>query len=90
MMANRLNDRQRRFTLGILLGAWLIIAVPMAEAQEVDSRWAPWVGCWQAVDQTAAAPLLCMVPLAGEAAIEMLTMVDGQVVSRESIFTDGQ
>ena len=89
-MANRLNDRQRRFTLGILLGAWLVIAVPMAEAQEVDSRWAPWVGCWQAVDETAAAPLLCMVPLAGEAAIEMLTMVDGQVVSRESIFTDGQ
>lgn len=89
-MANTSNDRQRRFTLGILLGAWLIIVVPLAEAQEVDSRWVPWIGCWQAVDETAAAPLLCVVPLTGEAAVEMLTIVDGQVVARESIFTDGQ
>ena len=89
-MASTLNDRQRTVTLGILVGAWLITVVPMAAAQEVDSRWVPWVGCWRAVDETASAPLLCVVPLAGEAAIEMLTMLDGQVVSRESIFTNGQ
>ena len=89
-MTSTLNDRQRRVTLGILVGAWLIMVVPMAAAQEVDSRWAPWIGCWRAVDERAAAPVLCVVPLAGEAAIEMLTMFDGQVVSRESIFTDGR
>ena len=101
-MVSTLNDRQRGATLGVLVGAWLLMVVPMAAAQEVDSRWAPWIGCWRAVDETAAAaftatatasaeaPLLCVVPLAGEAAIEMLTVVDGQVVSRESIFTDGR
>ena len=95
-MVSTLNVRQRKSTLGILVGAWLVMVVPMAAAQEVDSRWAPWIGCWRAVGETApasapaTAPLLCVVPLAGEAAIEMLTVVDGQVVSRESVFTDAQ
>ncbi len=89
-MENTLNDPQRRVTLGVLVGAWLIMVAPIAAAQEVDSRWAPWLGCWRAVDEMATAPVLCVVPLAGEAAIEMLTVVDGQVVSRESIFADGQ
>ena len=89
-MVSTLNDRQRRTILGFLAGAWLVMVVPTAAAQEVDSRWAPWIGCWRAVDETAAAPLLCVVPLAGEAAIEMLTVADGQVLSRESIFTDGE
>ncbi len=90
MMTSTLDDRQRRVTLGILVGAWMIMVAPIAAAQEVDSRWAPWIGCWRAVDEPAEAPVLCVVPLAGEAAIEMLTVLDGQVVSRESIFTDGQ
>ena len=89
-MVRTLSDRQRWTTCGILLGAWLVMAVSMAAAQEVDSRWAPWMGCWRAVDETAEAPLMCVVPLAGESAVEMLTIVDGQVVSRESIFADGQ
>ena len=89
-MTSTWNDRERRATLGILVGALLIIAAPIAGAQEVDSRWVPWVGCWREVAETAAPPVLCVVPLAGEAAIEMLTMIDGQIVSRESILTDGQ
>jgi hypothetical protein len=89
-MASTVSDRRRRVTLGISVGAWLIMAVPMAAAQQVDSRWAPWIGCWRAVDETNSAPVLCVVPLAGEAAVEMLTIFDGQVVSRESIYTDGQ
>jgi len=91
MMAHTLNDRQRRVTLGIVAGAWLIMMVPtMAAAQEVDSRWAPWIGCWRTVGEIASAPVLCVVPLAGASAIEMLTMLDDQVLSRESIFTDGR
>ena len=62
-MESTLNDPQRRVTLGILVGAWLIMAAPMAAAQEVDSRWAPWLGCWRAVDEMATAPVLCVVPL---------------------------
>ena len=90
MMTSELNGRQRSVTLGILVGAWSIMVVPMVAAQEIDSRWAPWIGCWRAVDETVAAPVLCVVPLAGEEAVEMLTMLDDQAVSRESIFTDGQ
>ena len=90
MMARTLSDRWRRTTFGILVGAWLFTVVPLAAAQEVDSRWAPWIGCWTAVDETAMAPLLCVVPLAGESAVEMLTVLEGQVVSRESIVADGQ
>jgi hypothetical protein len=90
-MAHTMNDRQRRVTLGILAGAWLIMMVPtVAAAQEVDSRWAPWIGCWRVVGEAASAPVVCVVPLAGESAIEILTMVDDQVLSRESIFADGR
>jgi hypothetical protein len=89
-MASTSNDRLRSAALGIVLGAWMLVVVPTAGAQEVDSRWAPWVGCWLAVDETETAPLLCVVPLAGEPAVEMLTVVDGQAVAREPIFADGQ
>ena len=89
-MASTLNARQKRVSLGILVGAWLIMVAPLSAAQDVDSRWVPWVGCWRAVNETDSAPVLCVVPLAGEEAVEMLTMLDGQVVSRESIFIDGQ
>ena len=89
-MERTVNDPQRRVTLGMLVGAWLIMVAPIAAAQEVDSRWTPWLGCWRAVDETPTAPVLCVVPLAGEAAIEMLTIADGEVLSRESIFADGQ
>ncbi|MCH7932572.1 MAG: hypothetical protein IIC36_01125 [Gemmatimonadetes bacterium] len=89
-MVSTFSDQQRGVTLGLLTGAWLMMVVPVAAAQAIDTRWAPWIGCWRAVEATATEPLLCVVPLADEAAIEMLTVVDGQVVSRESIFTDGQ
>jgi len=89
-MAQTMNDRQRRVTLGILAGALFMMVPTMAAAQEVDSRWAPWIGCWRAVGEAASAPVVCVVPLAGESAIEMLTMLDDQVLSRESIFTDGR
>lgn len=90
MMTSTLNDRLRGVTLSILLGLWLVGMVSQAGAQEVASRWGPWLGCWRAVDETSFAPILCVVPLAGEAAVEMLTVVDGQIMSRESIFADGQ
>ena len=89
-MERTVNDPQRRVTLGMFVSAWLIMVAPIAAAQEIDSRWTPWLGCWRAVDETTTAPVLCVVPLAGEAAIEMLTIADGQVLSRESIFGDGQ
>jgi len=90
-MVRTSNDQPRKATLGVLVGAWLLMVVPMAAAQEeVDSRWAPWIGCWQDLDEMAQAPLLCVVPLDREAGVEMLTVLDGQVVSRESIVADGE
>ncbi len=88
-MVNTHNDRQRMAILGLFMAAWLVMVVPMAAAQEVDSRWAPWIGCWRAMDGTEEPPLVCVVPVDGEVAIELLTVVDGQVVYRESIIADG-
>ena len=89
-MAHAMNDRQRRVILGILAGALFMMVPTVAAAQEVDSRWAPWIGCWRVVGEATSAPVVCVVPIAGESAIEMLTMLDDQVLSRESIFTDGR
>jgi len=61
---------------------WLPSAV---DAQEVDARWLPWTGCWQAVDDSSG--LLC-VELA-DGGVEFLSVGDEGVVSEETIVADG-
>lgn len=61
-----------------------------ARAQLADLRWQPWLGCWEAVGESADAPVLCLAPLSEEDGIEMITLIDEQVVSREMILSDGR
>ena len=37
---------------GWLAGVLFLVAMIPAQAQQVDSRWAPWLGCWQLVDES--------------------------------------
>ncbi len=62
-----------------------------AAAQETDTRWAPWVGCWQAVadeDAPAGAGFLC-VRHAG-AGVEVIEVVDGQARTVQALVADGR
>lgn len=76
---------------GALAGALLLVgALPSAvAAQDVDSRWLPWLGCWEASDGGTEVPMLCVQPLAGEAGVELTTWSDGALISTEAIYSDG-
>ncbi|MGW8265627.1 MAG: hypothetical protein ACWGSQ_04615 [Longimicrobiales bacterium] len=74
-----------------LAGALLLVGtLPAAvAAQDVDSRWLPWLGCWEASDGGEEVPMLCMRPLAAEEGVELTTFADGEVISTEVIYSDG-
>jgi hypothetical protein len=59
-------------------------------AQEtIDSRWVPWLGCWEMVDGPAGAAMLCVRSVHGTEAVEMFTVSDGEIIASETIQADG-
>jgi hypothetical protein len=71
--------------IAVLLGAG---AAP-ARAQDAasDPRWLAYIGCWEPVESVK--PYLCVVP-AGAAAVDLVTIVKGQVTARERIAATGE
>jgi len=76
----------------LLAGALLLVGIlPSAvAAQEVDSRWLPWLGCWEASDGGMEVPMLCVQPLEEGDGVELTTWSDGEIISTEAIFADGR
>lgn len=72
--------------LGIA-AALALVALP-AQAQQTDSRWQPFVGCWEAVGAEDEIGLLCFSPSDG--GVELTNVVDGEVASTERLVADGQ
>ena len=72
---------------------WLAVSLLVAgagavRAQTADTRWTPWLGCWQTAD--AGAAIKCVVPTARASAVDVITLVNGQIDSRERIVADSQ
>lgn len=76
---------------GVLAGALILVGTlpAAAAAQDVDSRWLPWLGCWEASDGGTEVPMLCIRPLAAEEGVELTTFADGELISTETIHSDG-
>jgi hypothetical protein len=77
---------------GLITGALLLagaIPSPLAAQDEVDSRWLPWLGCWEASTGEAETPLVCIHPLAGGEGVELQTWAEGGLTASEAIYTDG-
>ena len=73
---------------GAAFAVALLALVPgAAEAQNVDGRWLPFVGCWEAVGAEDSIGLLCLEPVTG--AVELTNFVDGEVASTERLAADG-
>ncbi|MEQ8331494.1 MAG: hypothetical protein RH859_13630 [Longimicrobiales bacterium] len=77
-------DKTTFGTFSLLVGL-AVTAVPAAG----QSSLLPWVGCWEAAGAPEGAAL-CVRPLEGQAAVEMLRFEDGQVQAREVVWADGQ
>lgn len=75
----------------LALGAFALLAAPPSAAQvdepQMDSRWLPFVGCWQAVGAEEEIGLLCFAP-SGDG-VEVTNYVDGDVSSIELLVADG-
>ena len=79
-----------------LAGALILALAAPATAQQgrTDSRWQAWLGCWtpvigKAAGTKAAAPVVCVVPAGGNG-VAILTVVDTEVVARDSIEVTGE
>ena len=59
-----------------------------AQDAQADPRWLAFLGCWESSD--AAGQWLCVSPAAGASAVDLVTVVGGQVVSRERIAATGE
>jgi hypothetical protein len=66
-------------------------ATQRGPAHAVDVRWYPWIGCWQrTADVGPGAVLTCVVPAEGASAVDIVTVSNGGVESREHVVVDGR
>ena len=56
----------------------------------IDVRWYPWVGCWQRTTDVGPGLLTCVVPAEGASAVDLITVTNGTVESREHLVVDGR
>lgn len=82
-------SRVSRGLLLLMAASALVVAAPgAADAQAGADVWLPFLGCWQADDAPADAPLTCIRPLA-DGGIEMLAVADDGVLERRTLRADG-
>jgi len=95
----------RRVRLGVLAVAAMIGVAQSASAapvhESVAPGWQAFFGCWEplmappgtlppgVLPDTARAHLVCVVPVEGSSAVDMVTVVNGQVVERERVDATG-
>jgi hypothetical protein len=61
--------------------------------QPVDSRWLPWLGCWQPGAEQESPPgdlLVCVGPGETSNAVEVATVRNGEIASTRTLVADGQ
>jgi hypothetical protein len=82
----------QRVLAGLVLAVILSTGTASAQAPQADQRWYPWIGCWSSSQNglTGAASRVCVVPAAGASAVDLVTVANGRIVSREHIEANAQ
>jgi hypothetical protein len=63
----------------------------LAAQQTFDSRWLPWLGCWQAGEEAGAENrLICVRPSADQSGVEVATVSSGEIAATRTLIADGQ
>ena len=65
-------------------------AAKAATGHAVDVRWYPWIGCWQRTTDVGPGLLTCIVPAEGASAVDLLTVANGTVESRDHLVVDAR
>jgi hypothetical protein len=75
----------------VVVAALLAPRLASAQTPQVDPRWHAWIGCWSSSQNglTGAASRVCVVP-AGTSAVDIITLANGRVASREHVDTNGE
>jgi hypothetical protein len=69
--------------------ALALVSAGLMQAQATaDARWSAWIGCWRTADADAATT--CVIPTARPSAVDVVTIVNGEIASRQRIDADGQ
>ena len=105
MITGTHTSRRLTLASGTFAGLLILAGASAAEAQDTgnntassDARWQAYVGCWAPSDsqaqggvaQTGAqTPLVCVIPAGGQSAVEIVTLVDGNVTTRQRIEATG-
>jgi hypothetical protein len=79
---------------GVALVAFMAAAGTAAPAQawaaeDLDSRWLGWLGCWQATQAAGVSETVCVVPASEGSGIELITYAGGAELGREALVADG-
>ncbi|HTJ23376.1 MAG TPA: hypothetical protein VL383_13320 [Gemmatimonadaceae bacterium] len=66
-------------------------ATTRATTHAVDVRWYPWIGCWQrTADAGPGGTLTCVAPAAGPSSVDVVTIANGAIESREHLVVDAR
>ena len=91
------NRTSHLLAAALLLGSAMVAGAQDTQLAAGDARWTAWVGCWQALSRDAEAqglapskalPVVCIVPTAGNATIDLVT-VSGGAPTTERVDANG-
>jgi hypothetical protein len=73
---------------GFAAAVALVSAGSMQAQTSTDTRWSAWLGCWRTAEADGATT--CVVPTARSTAVDVVTIVNGDIDSRVRIDADSQ
>src|SRR4051812_44898563 len=84
----RLSDAVALATFAMVFG------VPLgAQSTTFDTRWQAWLGCWQANEAASLVGFkpsgVCVSPINASSSVEVVTVQDGAVTTRDTIDASG-
>lgn len=74
-------------TLSLALIFSLSAAPAPAAGQDLDTRWLPWIGCWETAD-VPRPDILCVRPGPEASTVEIVRVSGSEVVAREVVWAD--
>jgi len=82
----------------VLLGSAAVAGAQTTQLASADTRWTPWVGCWQpsmrdadqALAPDKAAPVVCIIPTPGSPTVDLVTVNGSTVGQPERVDANGQ